>query len=147
MASRDAYAKATSFRAVIEPAALREPGYRLSAEIIGKLRSEQTRLYTSGFGTLTMSEIFQSGCAFHEELIRGADNPFYLEALRRVNAIRRLLAYRTFSDRDGMRRHVREHLKLLDLIEAGNLSSAARIMQRHLARPPRMNVSPDSHGG
>ncbi len=59
-----------------------------------------------------------------------------------MNAIRRLLAYRTFSDRDGMRRHIREHLKLLDLIEAGELSSAARIMQRHLARPLRMDTVP-----
>ncbi len=142
MACRDAYAKATLFRAVIEPAALREPGYQLSVDVIGKLRREQTRLYTSGFGTLTMGEIFQSGCAFHEEIIRGADNPFYLEALRRVNAIRRLLAYRTFSDREGMRRHIHEHLRLLDLIEAGKLSSAARIMQRHLARPPRMDTVP-----
>lgn len=138
VASPQAYAKATAFRAVIEPAALLEASYRLSPDVIERLRSQQRHLYERGFGTLTMGEIFQSGCAFHEAVIGGAGNPFYLEALRRVNAIRRLIAYRTFSDRDGMRRHVREHLKLLDLLEAGDHAAAARLMQRHLARPPRV---------
>ena len=138
--SPDAYAKATAFRAVIEQAALLEPSYRLSPDVIQSLRSQQIRLYERNFGTLTVGEIFRAGCTFHEEIIRGAGNPFFFDALRRVNAIRRLLDYRTFSDRGGLRRHVREHLKLLDLLERGDHAAAARLIQRHIARPPGIRL-------
>ena len=45
-------------------------------------------MHDRGLEVLTVGEVFQSGCHFHEEIIRGAGNPFYVEAVRRVNAIR-----------------------------------------------------------
>ena len=94
-----------------------------------------------GLETVTIAEIFRFGCAFHEEIIRGAGNPFYVEALKRVNAIRRLFAYHTFADRDGMLRHIREHLRLLDLIADGRMADAAALMRRHLARSPKVRTA------
>ena len=88
-----------------------------------------------------MGEIFQSGCTFHEEIIRGAGNPFYLEALKRVNAIRRLFAYRTYTDKEGMRLHIRDHLRLLDLISNGQMNDAAVLMHKHLARPRKLRLA------
>jgi DNA-binding GntR family transcriptional regulator len=84
---------------------------------------------------MTIGEIYRSGCDFHEEIVRGAGNPFFVEALKRVNSIRRLFAYRSFADRDGMRRHLREHLHLLDVLEARRYAEAAEVMARHLQRP------------
>ena len=84
---------------------------------------------------MTIGEIYQSGCDFHEEIIRRAGNPFFIEALKRVNSIRRLFAYRSFSNRDRMRRHVREHLRLLDLLEARRCVEAAELTTKHLQRP------------
>ena len=30
---------------------------------------------------MSLSEVFQSGCEFHEVIMRGTDNSFFLEAL------------------------------------------------------------------
>jgi DNA-binding GntR family transcriptional regulator len=137
LSTPEAYRKAADFRAVIEPAALSEPNYRLASNTIEKLRRHERYMYDRGLVALTAGEIFQAGCTFHEELISGAGNPFYVDALKRVNAIRRLFAYRTYADHKGMRRHIRVHLKLLDLIDGGQMSGAAKLMGRHLARSPK----------
>ncbi|MBH5397786.1 GntR family transcriptional regulator [Bradyrhizobium sp. CNPSo 4010] len=135
VASPAAQAQATAFRVVIEPAAIAQPGYELSHEVIVRLRERQQRVLDGEFEKMTIGEIYQSGCDFHEEIIRGAQNPFFVEALRRVNSIRRLFAYRSFADRDGMRRHVREHLRLLDVLELRRYGDAAELMAKHLRRP------------
>jgi DNA-binding GntR family transcriptional regulator len=59
-----------------------------------------------------------------------------VETIKRVNSIRRLFAYRTFADRPGMQRHLKDHLRLLDLLEAGLYVDAAKLMVRHLRRSP-----------
>ena len=138
LSSPEAYGQTLAFRAVIEPAALSEPGYRLEPDVVHRLRAQQCHMRDRGLETVTIAEIFRFGCAFHEEIIRGAGNPFYVDALKRVNAIRRLFAYHTFADRDGMLRHIREHLRLLDLIADGRMADAAALMRRHLARSPKV---------
>lgn len=141
VASPEALAQATAFRAVIEPAAIAERGYALSQEVITRLRLRQQRILAGEFDKMTIGEIYQSGCEFHEDIIRGAGNPFFVESLKRVNSIRRLFAYRSFADREGMRRHVGEHLRLLDLLEARRYADASRLMARHLRRPLVTGVS------
>jgi DNA-binding GntR family transcriptional regulator len=131
----EAHAKAMAFRAVIEPAAIAQPGFALPQEVIARLRERQLRVFEGELEKMTIGEVFLSGCEFHEEIIRGAGNPFFLESLRRVNSIRRLFAYRSFADRDGMRRHVREHLRLLEVLETRRYAEAAELMAKHLQRP------------
>ena len=135
VSSPEALSQATAFRAVIEPAAIAQPGYALSHEVIARLRERQQRVLEGEFEKMTIGEIYQSGCDFHEDIIRGAANPFFVESLKRVNSIRRLFAYRSFADRAGMRRHVREHLRLLDVLEARRYAEAAELMAKHLHRP------------
>jgi DNA-binding GntR family transcriptional regulator len=136
LSSPEAYEQSLAFRAVIEPAALMQPGYRLSSEVIERLRQRQLRIVGGELERMSLSEVFQSGCEFHEEIMRGTDNSFFVEALKRVNSIRRLFAYRTFADGPGMQRHVKDHLRLLDLLEAGRNADAAKLMARHLQRSP-----------
>lgn len=140
LSGRESYSQAAAFRAVIEPAALSERSYRLEDHVIDRLRIQQQQMSDRGLQVLTFAEIFQIGCEFHEEIIRGAGNPFYVEALKRVNSIRRLLAYRTYADEDGMRRHIREHLRLLDLIAHRRMNEAVALMRRHLRRPPKARL-------
>lgn len=63
-----------------------------------------------------------------------------LNALKRVNAIRRLFACRTCTDHEGMRRHIRKHLRLLDLFAGDRMTDAEVLMQRHLARSPKVRL-------
>jgi len=141
LSSPEAQAQATAFRVVIEPAAIAQPGYELAQEVIERLRQRQHRILAGELETMSIGEVFQSGCEFHEEIARGAGNPFFVESLKRVNSIRRLFAYRSFADRDGMRRHIKEHLRLLDLLEAQRYADAAKLMARHLRRPLAVGVS------
>ncbi|MDH2350495.1 GntR family transcriptional regulator [Bradyrhizobium sp. SSUT112] len=136
LSSPEAYEQSLAFRAVIEPAAITQPGYQLPNEIIERLRQRQLRILGDELARMSLSEVFQSGCEFHEEIMRGTDNSFFVEALKRVNSIRRLFAYRTFADGPGMRRHIKDHLRLLDLLEAGRNVDAASLMVRHLRRSP-----------
>ncbi|MDH2347455.1 GntR family transcriptional regulator [Bradyrhizobium sp. SSUT77] len=133
--SPEAQAQVAAFRAVIEPAAILQPGYKLGLDVVSRLRQRQERILAGELEKMTVGEVYQFGCEFHEEIARGAGNPFFVESLRRVNSIRRLFAYRSFTDRDGMRRHIAEHLRLLDLFQCGRYSEAAVQMARHLQRP------------
>ncbi|MBR0832576.1 GntR family transcriptional regulator [Bradyrhizobium manausense] len=133
--SPEAQTQVAAFRAVIEPAAILQPGYQLASDVIDRLRQRQERILAGELEKMTIGEVYQFGCEFHEEIARGAGNPFFVESLRRVNSIRRLFAYRSFADRNGMRRHIAEHLQLLDVLETGRYAEAAALMTRHLQRP------------
>lgn len=135
VSSPEALSQAMAFRAVIEPAAIVQPGYVLPNEVITRLRERQQRVLDGEFEKMTLGEMYQCGCEFHEEIIRGAANPFFVKSLKRVNSIRRLFAYRSFADRDGTRQHVRDHLRLLDVLEARRYAEAAKLMVKHLQRP------------
>ena len=138
LSSADAYRQAAQFRCVIEPAAILEPMFHLESDVIATLRKQQQRLLDGAIGTMSQAEVFQLGCSFHEAIARASGNRFYVEALRRVNSIRRLFAYRTFADHDGIARHIREHLRLLTLLERGDREEAAALMRRHLQHSPKI---------
>ena len=61
---------------------------------------------------------------------------YLVDALRRVNGIRRLFAYRTYADRRGLQQHMKQHLRLLELLERQSFAEAARLMVRHLRSSP-----------
>jgi DNA-binding GntR family transcriptional regulator len=131
LGSVQSYAESYRFRAIIEPAALRQRGYKLSPEAIARCRAQQ-REVLQDHKRFTDAEIFRIGAEFHEMLVAGAGNSLLLDALRRVNALRRLLEYRAKRNRSQIGQQYREHLRLLDMIEAGRLEDAARFMERHL---------------
>ena len=119
------------FRALIEPAALRQPGYYLAPETIARLRAQQQELLVDNSG-YSDAQIFEIGTDMHETLVAGSGNPFLIDAIRRVNALRRLIEYRAKRNRDKIAQQFREHVQLLDLIAAGKLEKAAQLMERHL---------------
>lgn len=131
LGSVEAYAESYRFRAIVEPAALRQPGYQLSQDAIDRCRAQQLDVLND-HTRYTDADIFRIGAEFHETLVAGAGNGLLLDAVRRVNALRRLLEYRAKRNRTQLAQQYREHLRLLDLIEAGKLEEAARFMERHL---------------
>lgn len=121
-------------RLALEPAALREPGFSLSADAAARCRKVEEWLLAGGIETATADELFERGLRFHETLMEASGNPFFLDALQRTNRIRRLLAYRAMADRSRYYGQARDHLHLLDLLEAGKNEEAAQAMTRHLTR-------------
>jgi len=140
------YEQGYHFRAIVEPAALLQPGYHLPPEAIARCRQQQQDVLDGGILSYSDAEIFEIGCALHETIVSGSGNPFLMDAIRRVNALRRLLEYRAKRNRDKIVHQFREHLQLLDLIEAGKFERAAKFLVDHLdeARTTKASLVGDS---
>lgn len=143
LSSPEVYEQSFRFRLLIEPVALLEPGYALAPEVIENLRNQQQAMLDGGIFSYTRSHTFQIGASFHETLVAGAQNPFLLESIRRVNRLRRLMEYRLTVNRSRMIQQCKEHLALLDIIESGNVKDASAFLERHLegARAKKLGMA------
>jgi DNA-binding GntR family transcriptional regulator len=113
-------------------AALLEPGYRLERTVIERLRAVERHLLDGGIETDTALQLHDRGVRFHEALVEGSGNAFFIDTIRRVNRVRRLLSYRSMQDRQRYKQHARQHLRLLDLLEKERNEEASEAMREHL---------------
>ena len=133
LSSPDAYEQTTRFRLMIEPAGILEPSFFLAPEVSERLREQQERVLNGGLKTFTAAEIFRFGAEFHESIAQASANPFLVDALKRINSIRRLFSYRSvIPDHAVIARQAREHIELLDIIGQGRREEASRYMAWHL---------------
>ncbi|MGO4387640.1 FCD domain-containing protein [Microvirga sp. 2YAF29] len=119
-------------RLVLEPAALLEPTYHLDSDIAARCREAELRLLGGAIETDSADALHERGVRFHEAIIGASGNPFFLEAVRRINRVRRLLSYRSMVDRKRYRQQCEEHLEILDLLEQGRNGEASQALRRHL---------------
>ena len=105
-------------------------------------RAAQQALVDGGIHTTSSVELFRLGSAFHEMLAKCSGNPFFSDALQRINRLRRLIEYRAMVDTAHFIDQAREHLKIMDLIEAGDMEAASAFLARHLetARGVKLEV-------
>lgn len=128
----EAHAQGYRFRMMFEPAALLEPAFRIDRGELERIRRDQQMLLDGGAQRLSRPRLFELGSDFHETLMSFSGNRFVVEAIKRVNAMRRLLEYRAHYDRSRILGQCREHLHLLDLLEHGDRQDAARYLRKHL---------------
>jgi DNA-binding GntR family transcriptional regulator len=128
----EAHAQSYRFRMHFEPGALLEPTFRIERSELARIRRDQQMLLDGGVRRLSRARLFESGSDFHETLMSFSGNRFVVDAMRRVNAMRRLLEYRAHWDRERVATQCREHLHLLDLLELGSRADAAAYLRRHL---------------
>jgi DNA-binding GntR family transcriptional regulator len=119
-------------RLALEPAALLEPTYRLDPEVAARCREAELRLLDGAIETDSADALHERGVRFHEAIIGASGNPFFLEAVRRINRVRRLLSYRSMIDRKRYRQQCEEHLQILDFLEQGRNEEASQALHRHL---------------
>lgn len=120
-------------RMAIEPAALLEPTFRLSHAQLERAAEVERKLLAGAIETMSADELYERGVRYHEMLAEASGNPFFLETLRRVNRIRRLLAYRSMIDRRRYYTQACEHLNILELLRNERNEEAAAAMKDHLA--------------
>jgi DNA-binding GntR family transcriptional regulator len=130
----DSLLQSYRLRMALEPAALLEPGYRLDPKVIEQCREAEQHLLDGGIETDTPDQLHERGVRFHESLIEASGNPFFIDTIRRVNRVRRLISYRSMQDRKRYKEHCHQHLHLLDLLETSRNQEAADIMREHLSR-------------
>lgn len=132
LSSVEAYRESYRFRMIIEPAALVEPGYTVDLIELDKCYREQVELLSGGIETWARSELFRTGVHLHETIVAGAGNRLLLDALRKVNQLRRLVEYRSKLDPSHMNHQCNEHLVLIDLIKRGERMEASHFLREHL---------------
>ena len=129
----EAYVESYVFRAAIEVAGLGLPGFAAVPARLGELREAQKAIRDGGFLTMSARGLFEANADFHESIAAWSGNCFILDALSRIDGLRRLVEYRhAQGDRSPRREQAIEHLAILDAIEAGELGAAAELLARHL---------------
>jgi DNA-binding GntR family transcriptional regulator len=129
----EALAQIYRFRAIIEPANLLEPGFKLDRTVATVQRRVMDGLLSGGVERWPAVRLIASGVAFHEALAQMSDNPLFLQSLIRVNRLRRLMDYRTLIDRERFYIQARDHLHMLDLLERGENLECSYFMKKHLS--------------
>ena len=132
LTDRKSYEAGYRFRASIESAAVLEPGFRIDRDAFRAAREQQQALLEADLKKLSRARLFRINTELHETIVACSGNEFFLDALKRVNRLRRLIEYRVTVDRSRLNRQCREHLKILDLLEAGNVTAASAFLREHI---------------
>jgi len=119
-------------RLAIEPAALLEPAFQMEPSTIVRLKAANEEILHGAAETLAPDVLYERGVEFHESIAKASQNPFFLDALRRINSVRRLLVYRSMARRERFYGQAEGHLHILELIEKNELATASEAMRQHL---------------
>ncbi len=120
------------FRMTVEPAALREPGFALAPEWLADMRRQHEAFLRAPWTEGASIAFFEMNAAFHEGLAAGSHNRYFVLAIQRQNRLRRLANYDWKHGRERVVVNCREHLEMLDRLQAGDIELAALLMRRHL---------------
>ncbi len=132
MTTPDSLLQSDRLRLALEPAALLEPGFHIDKQVLARCRAAEKHLLEGGIATDTADQLHERGVRFHESLVEASGNPFFIDAIKRVNRVRRLLSYRSMQDRSRYRQHCDQHLAILELLEHERNEEAAAELAEHL---------------
>ncbi|MBD8665787.1 GntR family transcriptional regulator [Rhizobium sp. CFBP 8752] len=140
LTSRKSYEDGYVFRAVIEQQAMLLPSFETNAEGFSKAREIQTALGNGGYDNWSRAEIFKANNDFHEMLVACSGNEFFLDSIKRINRLRRLIEYHVTIDRSRLPKQTTEHLHILDLLEADRRNEAAAFLYTHIMGAGRIKA-------
>jgi DNA-binding GntR family transcriptional regulator len=143
LTSLQAYKDSYRFRLTIEPAAILEPTFELNREALEASRDQQQRLIDGEIWNISNPDLFDLNSQFHEAIVECSRNVFFIESLRRIDRIRRLIEYKRSLDRKYAIVRSREHVQLANLLLEGNRQDAAALMTQHLSSVAIMKVAGD----
>lgn len=141
--SIEAYEDSYELRRVLEPAGVLGRKFAPVATELAELRAEQSFMAAGGYTQMTADEWVDLNARFHEALARWSGNPFLLQAVRRMNLLRRLVEYRAVAGDPKLRaRQASEHAGILEAVQRGDQRRAAALLRRHLDDARRDKVLP-----
>jgi DNA-binding GntR family transcriptional regulator len=133
LTSLQAYEDSYRFRLLIEPAAILEPRFALNRPALERCREQQQWLIAGGIWQISDAKLFELNSGMHEAIIECCQNSFFIDALKRIDRVRRLVEYRQTLDRHSAIVRCREHVELLDLLLADKRVEASAFLRRHLS--------------
>jgi DNA-binding GntR family transcriptional regulator len=140
LTSRQSYEDGYAFRAVIEQQAMLLPTFKADAESFQRARTVQSDLASGGYETWSRADIFRANNEFHETLVACSNNEFFLDSIRRINRLRRLIEYHVTIDRTRLPKQTSEHLHILDLLEDNRRTEAASFLYTHIMGAARIKA-------
>jgi DNA-binding GntR family transcriptional regulator len=120
------------YRLMIEPAALLEPGFRLDPAWAAEMRRRHEEALTMPWNEAATIPLYEINAAFHEGLAAASGNRYLLVAIQQQNRLRRFGNYDWTFGHERVLVNCREHLAILDQLEAGQHEAAAALLRRHL---------------
>lgn len=133
LTSMETYRQSYSFRQAIEPAALLEPGFVLNRPVLERHLEQQRRFVAGEILEISAVRLFETNSEMHEAIAECSRNAFFIESLRRVDRLGRLIEYQQRVDREQARQRCAEHVHILELVLDGRNGKAAEAMRKHLS--------------
>lgn len=133
LVGEDAYRESYEFRAAVECAALRSAGFRADPQVLTPVRRAHERVL-SDTGSIGGDEWFRINASFHQGLANCSGNRFLADAVRQQNNLRRMQESAGFDELppERIEQSCREHLAILDAIDAGDMDWAEALLRQHL---------------
>jgi DNA-binding GntR family transcriptional regulator len=132
LTSLKSYSDSYRFRITIEPAAILEPGFTVDRKALCARRAEQQRLIDGAIQDVSSRDLFETNSRLHETIAECSGNDFFVDSLKRIDRLRRLIEYRRTLDRRSAARRCREHIAIVDRLLDDDRAGAADLMRRHL---------------
>ncbi|MET9359080.1 FCD domain-containing protein [Streptomyces sp. NPDC006617] len=83
--------------------------------------------------TIGNAQLYDLNSRFHEVVMACSRNSFFIDSLRRVDRLRRLIEYRRTIQRDRAAVRCAEHVRIADLLLAGQRDEASDVLRDHLS--------------
>jgi DNA-binding GntR family transcriptional regulator len=128
----EALAESYDYRLLLEPAALLAPGFQLDAGAASALRLGMEAQLASPEASFDVREFQRLDLDLHAMVARGSNNRFIGEALADHLKLRRLPGALHGVNVFRLKQSTREHLAILDQMEARQFEAAADLMRLHL---------------
>ena len=128
----EAHAESYDYRLMLEPAALLSPGFRLDEAQATALRLGMETLLASPEFSFDIREFQRLDLEFHGLIASGSSNRFVGQALIDHMKLRSLPGALSGVNVFRLKQSAREHLAILDQLEARQFEAAADLMRLHL---------------
>lgn len=128
------------FRRTLEPNGILLTSFRADPAALERMRAGHLALLARA-ETASGTHLFDLDTEFHETIASFTRNSFFIQAIQQQNRLRRLMEYRGYENRRRIRVWVREHLAIIEALEAGKLGRASQLMTEHLDKAYRNAAS------
>ena len=99
---------------------------------IEDMRGRHQEMLATPWSETASIALYEMNAQFHEGLVAGSRNRYWLVAIQQQNRLRRFTNYDWTFGHARVVVSCREHLDILDSLEAGDQAAAAELMRRHL---------------
>lgn len=120
------------YRLLIEPAAIAGPSFRSDPVQIARLRRVHEELLAGAIHTAPSRRLVEADADFHQTVAACSGNRFIIQAVQQQTRLRRFMEYQYGDERERMAQSCREHIAILDALEAGDYLMAADLMRVHI---------------